>query len=254
MGYMEGRKHNDLPGAYQSLSKETKALYSKADFVQYYGQFTAMEWQRVGPVHLMGKEWARVVVYDLAIIRSDGTKVQLPDVAYYVHKADSQWGLALINPVLGRLDAVQTSQEAMETAQALMKVHPYNSNVHTQLYFAYMAAGDAARAQGELRVLYKIAAPSELASLQALKANFLLQNKQAAHAVKALGMALKLGQAYPETYSDAWRSTTLTTQAKAQLNLSQTEAARQALTQALEANPRNAEARSLLDGMAKPRT
>lgn len=254
MGYMERRRQNDLPGAYDFLSKEAKELYGRDEFVRYYEKFPVMQWGNVGPVRFLTTEWARIVVYDITVSYTDGRKGQLADFAYYIHKSGSHWGVAVVNPALSRYEGNRTSAGVLELARPILAVNPYASAVHGDLFAVHLAEGNAADAEHQLNMLYKVSSPSELARYQALKAELFLRTSRNDAAIDALRKAATLAEKYPETYSGAWRASVRTTEAKLQAAGGDLPAARNAVQQALLDDSTNAEAKRLLQELSAPKS
>lgn len=253
-GYLEGRRDNDLSRAYRFLSDASKGLYTEQEFQSYYGQFPVFKWTRVGPVSLVAEDWARIVVYDIASANKQGEPQHLADFAYYVHRQDGRWGVAVINPVLGKLNTAADAQSMLTLSQPLLQANPYSSQIHKELYYAHLAAGDAEQAEAQLRKLYEVSSPSDLATLQVLWSQFFLVTERPDQSIKAAKTAIELAQAYPETYTGPWTSVVLTTQAKAQVMTGEIDAARLALVQAMALDGANLEARALLMELGQPRS
>lgn len=252
VGYMQARKAIDLKGAYKHLSGPARKLYTEEEFVQYYSRFPAMEWKRVGPVTRVSPDWARVVVYDITVTFADGRREPLPDFPYYVQRADGKWGVALINPMLDKLETLSGDRyKQQELFEAMMKVNPYSTNLHSHMYYYAVELGDAERAAESLGTLYMISGPSDLANLQALWAHFYLNTGQSEQALKSAERAMKLSEAYPERYGAPWAAGVLTTKAHAHMALRQTAQARSALNDALLLEPDNLQARLLLQQVGR---
>lgn len=252
MGYMESRKAKDLKLAYRYLSQPAQALVSEADFVRHYSPNPAMEWKKVGPVTLVEKDWARVVVYDITVTREDGSKIGLPDFPYYVQRVGDRWGVALINPMLEKLDQAE-GEKASELGGALLKVNPYSTNLLRRLYYGAAARGDADAAQDALLKLYMAGGPSDLADWQYLRADFWMKANMTEDALIALDRSLSLAEAYPDRYGDLWRSDVLVSKARAQIALDQLVQASDAVKEALRLNPENQEAQQLVLELARRR-
>ncbi len=254
LGYLEGRRAGDLARAYTYLSGPSQALYSQQEFVGYYGQFPRLEWQRVGKVTMVAEDWARIVVYDITSISREGQRNRLADFAYYVHRKDGRWGVAVLNPAMARLNEAEGPEGTLQAARPLLKANPYSSQVHRELYYAFLAGGDPAQAEAELNTLFQVSSPSDLAGLQVMWSQLHLVTDQPERAAKAADTAIKLALAYPETYGSPWRSSVLTTLAQAHLALGDEAAARSALQQAIQLNPENLDAGALLQGLSRPKT
>lgn len=254
LGYMEHRRDDNLAGAYEFLSQATRQLYSRDEFVKYYSSFPRMEWQRVGAVTFVAGDWARVVVYDISILRKGGDRVVLADFPYYVHKQGGNWGVALINPRLPAFEATADLQQAVSLSQSLLKVHPYSMNVHTRLFDVYLSIGAVEKAHEQLKMLYRVSGPSDLAAWQTMRAEFFLQSQGATQAIKALQQSLKLAEKYPERYDARWRSQVWTTLARAYDRTGALPEVKPALVKALQEDPANAEARQLLESLEQTKT
>lgn len=250
MGYMEGRKAKDLKAAYRYLSQPAQELVSEADFLKHYGPNPAMEWKKVGPVTLVQKDWARVVVYDITVTREDGSKIGLPDFPYYLQKVGDRWGVALINPMLERLEQAE-GQKAADLGGALFKVNPYSSNLIRRLYYGAVTRGDPDAAQDALLNLYMASGPSDLADWQYLRADFFIHAGMTEDALIALNRSLRLAEAYPDRYGDLWRSDVLVSRAKAQISFGEVGQATNSIQEALRLNPGNEEAKLLVLELSK---
>jgi tetratricopeptide (TPR) repeat protein len=249
VGYMEGRKRNDLPGAYQYLSPESRKLYTQDEFVAYYKAFPVMQWTLKGDVNLISVDWARVVVYDIAVTR-DGATQTLADHPYYVQNVKGSWGVAVVNPVMDRMRKLPVDQQP-GFARVILKADPYNKTIHKSIFASTLAEGNIEEADKVLKKLYSFSSPSDLPELQLLKADIMLTAEQPIGALTALEKALELGPSYPEMYDAPWRSTTLTEVGRAQGMLGRLPESIKSLEEAMTLNPENAEATMLLENIRK---
>lgn len=240
MGYLDGRRANTLPAAYDHLSAESRQLFTREEFVQYYGEFPTLQWKRVGDVNLIAPDWARIVVYDIETAQG-----VLPDFAYHVHKVDGRWGVAVINPVLGRLgDLAPEKQGAFR--RKLLAADPYHFGLHRELLAIYLQEGEFEQAGAMLDRLYRLSTPSALAAIQVDRAKFFLAVDQPARALPFIEKALALSEAYPERYDPPWRSGVLVDKARALAFSGQMPEAAVTLEEAVQINPDNQEAQVML--------
>jgi len=246
VGYMQGRRDNNLPAAYKHLSKASQELYSQEEFISYYGQFPVMNWQRVGETTKVSKDWIRVMVYDIRVTSRDGSNMPLPDFAYYVQKSGGKWGIALINPILSKLDDASNTPQLFQFIDSLLKVHPYSGSLFSRLYYAYMSMGELQEAEEALGRYYQVSTPSELPGFQAMQGHFFLSTGYYGQAVEAYTSAMKIAPTYAEIYPDTWHSRMMTFQGHAYLEVGELILARQVLEQAVTKDPNNQDAQELL--------
>lgn len=242
--YLEARKAGDYGTAYKYLSQSARDSYDESEMKTYYESIIQFGWGRLGEPKAVQEDWVRIIVYDITATMSDNSTVVEPEYPYYLQQSDGKWGVALVNPLVGRIGTLHrengTAQELYDLTLLILKVNPWSYRAHLEQYFLFMGAGDAEAAAAAIDKLYLLATPADLPEVNALRGEFMVElGNQPAEGRDALKLALDMGATYPERYTNIWRAYTMLELARAYRSLTEHEAAKKTARDAYQLDPNN---------------
>lgn len=257
--YLEARRSGAMAEAYAQLSDQARAALTQQEMAEYYQGVRSFTWGSLGEPKWMDPDWMRIIVFDIEAMMADGRLIREPEHAYYLNRSGDRWGVALANPLIGRVGQLYgqnaTAQEIYDVIGQMLTINPWSYRAHVEMLFLFMNTGDAAAAAGAIQNLHQVALPADLPELHALHGEYeweLIGNPEEAR--RSFGLALEMAAVYPERYGDAWRSQYLTLLGQVHRALEEDAAAQEAALEAHRLDSTNESAKALLTfyGIAAP--